>query len=270
MNRQKLVEEIKSKRSVLCVGLDSDINKIPKQLLTEKYPLFSFNKEIIDATAEYAVSYKLNTAFYESLGPIGWEQMQMTAEYISSNHFTIADAKRGDIGNTGDQYAKAFFETMNFDAVTLSPYMGKDSIDPFLADKDKWAIILAHTSNKGAFDFQTIESKNSKLLYEEVVEKSMAWGENIMFVLGATKTEAFKKLRELSPNNFFLVPGVGAQGGDLKTVLLHAHNKDGGLLVNSSRGIIFASSGSDFAEQAGMKAFQLREEMRTELDNLGV
>lgn len=271
MNRNELVKLIHERKSVLCVGLDTDSKRLPEVLKKEKYPLFKFNKEIIDASAEYTVAYKINTAFYEALGASGWEQMQMTAEYISDRHFKIADAKRGDIGNTADMYAEAFFKQMNFDSITLSPYMGKDSIEPFLKHEGKWAIVLAHTSNPGAFDFQTIITESGEALYVELVKKVSSWGDRIMFVVGATKPEAFRKIREICPSSFLLVPGVGAQGGDLETVMREGLvSSDAGLLINSSRGIIYASSDKDFAEKAGINAFQLQSKMSEFLHNFGV
>ena len=270
MTREQLVSLIRERSSLLCVGLDTDINKIPAHLRSAKNPLFEFNKAIIDATAQYTVAFKINTAFYEAHGASGWEQMQLTADYIGNSHFKIADAKRGDIGNTADMYARAFFSEMDFDSVTLSPYMGRDSIQPFLEYEDKWAIVLGHTSNQGALDFQTIRTESGELLYEKMIMKMKDWSDRIMFVVGATKSEAFKSLRAICPQHFFLVPGVGAQGGDMESVIRDGHNSDAGLLINSSRGIIYASSESDFAEKAGMKAFQIQEEMRALLDKFGV
>jgi len=267
MTRQELVEQIRKKKSFLCIGLDSDITKIPEHLLTEEDPAFSFNKQIIDATHDLAVAYKPNTAFYESRGIEGWKSLQKTIDYLNNLEnpvFTIADAKRGDIGNTSSQYAKAFFEQLNFDSVTVAPYMGKDSVSPFLQFHGKWAIVLALTSNQGAFDFQFIQNeKNQEKLYETVLETTKAWGteENMMFVVGATKAEMLLEVRKHIPNHFLLVPGVGAQGGSLEEVAKYGMNKDIGLLVNSSRGIIFASSGKDFAEKAREEAFKLQKQM---------
>jgi orotidine-5'-phosphate decarboxylase len=274
MTRSDLVGEIKKKGSYLCVGLDTDINKIPKHLLKLDDPVFAFNKEIIDHTQDYAVSYKLNLAFYESLGSNGWESLVKTINYIPENTFTIADAKRGDIGNTADMYAKAFFEKMNFDAVTLSPYMGRDSILPFLKYEDKWAIILGLTSNEGAKDFQMQRLSNKgeeKFLFESIIEESSKWGNegNIMYVVGATREEQFKAVRRIVPNHFLLVPGVGAQGGSLEDVSKNGLNSDAGLLINSSRGIIYKSDGPDFGEKAGKASKELQllmKELLTSVD----
>lgn len=267
MTKQELVEQIHKKKSFLCIGLDSDITKIPEHLLTEEDPVFSFNKQIIDATHDLAVAYKPNTAFYESRGVEGWKSLQKTIDYLNNLKnpvFTIADAKRGDIGNTSSQYAKAFFEQLNFDSVTVAPYMGKDSVSPFLQFDGKWAIVLALTSNQGAFDFQFIQNEeNQEKLYETVLKKTKTWGseENMMFVVGATKAEMLSEVRKHIPNHFLLVPGVGAQGGSLEEVAKYGMNKDIGLLVNSSRGIIFASSGKDFAEKAREEALKLQVQM---------
>lgn len=267
MTKQELVEQIRKKKSFLCIGLDSDITKIPEHLLNEEDPVFSFNKQIIDATHDLAVAYKPNTAFYESRGVEGWKSLQKTIDYLNNLEnpvFTIADAKRGDIGNTSTQYAKAFFEQLNFDSVTVAPYMGKDSVSPFLQFDGKWAIVLALTSNQGAFDFQFIQNEeNQKKLYETVLETSKTWGseENMMFVVGATKAEMLSQVRKYIPNHFLLVPGVGAQGGSLEEVAKYGMNKDIGLLVNSSRGIIFASNGKDFAEKAREEALKLQKQM---------
>ena len=287
MTRQQLVEQIKNKRSYLCIGLDTDIAKIPKHLLTEPDPVFSFNKAVIDATKEVCVSYKINTAFYEALGVAGWQSLEKTVNYIPATHFKIADAKRGDIGNTADQYAKAFFKTLPFDAVTVAPYMGEDSIKPFLQYEGKWAIVLGLTSNKGAADFQLEAlvangqsltdgnktfSKNAahvELLFEKVLRKVSDWGDpgNLMFVIGATRADQFEAIRKLLPHHFFLVPGVGAQGGSLKDISEKAMIKDGpvvgscGILVNVSRAIIFASENEDFAQKARLAAEQYQLEM---------
>jgi orotidine-5'-phosphate decarboxylase len=284
MNYNQLIEFIKTQSSYLCVGLDSDISKIPAHLQNEKYPLFEFNRQIIDATNEFCVAYKPNTAFYESLGTFGWENLQMTIEYLNEyfpNHFTIADAKRGDIGNTSAMYAKAFFETMNFDSVTVAPYMGSDSVQPFLNYKNKWVILLALTSNSGSEDFEELfihrksggfnsESVSHKKLYEIVLEKSLTWAseQQMMYVTGATKATELKNIREIIPNHFLLVPGVGAQGGSLEEVSLHGMNKNCGLLVNSSRSIIYASNSTDFASKAGLEAKKVQEEMKIYLDRL--
>ena len=264
MNKQQIVEQIKKKESYLCVGLDPDMEKIPKHLLTAEDPVFEFNKQIIDATHPYCVAYKPNLAFYEALGTKGWESLQKTLDYIPNDIFTIADAKRGDIGNTSALYAKAFFEQMNFDSLTVAPYMGEDSVKPFLKFKDKWVILLAHTSNPGSADFQLIESKvTERKLYEEVILKSQEWGspEKLMYVVGATQAEKFKFIRDLAPDYFFLVPGVGAQGGDLQMVSEHGLTSEGGLLVNSSRAIIYASAEKNFGVAAGKEAMSVQKEM---------
>lgn len=266
MKKHEIVEQIKAKSSFLCVGLDSELGKIPAHLLSDPDPLFSFNKAIIEATAPYCVSYKLNLAFYEQYGVKGWQSMEKTLEIIPKNCFVIADAKRGDIGNTGTMYAKAFFETYSYDAITVSPYMGEDSVKPFLAYDAKFSIVLGLTSNAGSNDFQVLQT-NEGPLYETVLKKVSSWGtpDNLMFVIGATKAEKFAEIRALLPNHFLLVPGVGAQGGDLKGVAMHGMNSECGLLVNSSRGIIYASSGTDFAEAAKSEAIKLRDEMKTYL-----
>lgn len=268
MNRKALFEQIKQKKSFLCVGLDTDPAKIPAHLLKEADPIYEFNKQIIDATQEYTVAYKPNIAFYEALGTKGWESLQKTLEYIPKSIFTIADAKRGDIGNTSSLYAKAFFETMDFDSITVAPYMGIDSVKPFLEFKDKWVILLALTSNEGSMDFQLTRSAEGKPLFQEVLEKSSKWGtpENMMYVVGATRGEKIAEVRKIVPEHFFLVPGVGAQGGSLKDVAKYGMNSECGLLVNSSRGIIYASNGEDFAEAAGKEAKKLQEEMAVLLD----
>lgn len=262
MTRQQLVEQIKNKQSYLCVGLDTDIAKIPKHLLSETDPVFAFNKAIIDATKDLCVSYKINTAFYEALGVKGWEAMEKTVRYIGDEHFKIADAKRGDIGNTSDQYAKAFFETLPFDAITVAPYMGEDSVKPFLQHAGKWAIVLGLTSNKGAADFELQQSGDS-LLYEKVLTTVSQWGtaDNLMFVVGATQADSFVNIRKLTPHHFYLVPGVGAQGGSLKEISEKAMNSDCGILVNASRAIIYASHHEDFAEKAREVAKEYQQEM---------
>lgn len=267
MTRHQLVEQIRKKQSYLCVGLDTDISKIPKHLLSEPDPIFAFNKAIIDATKDLCVGYKINTAFYEALGVKGWEALEKTVHYIGDEHFKIADAKRGDIGNTSDQYAKAFFETMPFDAVTVAPYMGEDSVKPFLQYKGKWAIVLGLTSNKGAKDFELLHS-GGEFLYEKVLETVSLWGteENLMFVVGATQPNEFKNIRKLSPHHFYLVPGVGAQGGSLKDISKEAMTKDCGILVNVSRAVIYASDGEDFAEEARKIAGEYQAEMQTYLN----
>lgn len=267
MNYKELVSNINKKKSFLCVGLDSDINKLPKHLLSLEDPIFEFNKQIIDATAQYAVSYKPNTAFYESLGSKGWATLEKTAKYIKDNYpdiFLIADCKRGDIGNTCKMYAKCFFEQMNFDAVTLSPYMGYDSISPFLEYKDKWVIILALTSNKSAIDLQFIQEKESnEYLFEKTLKYGQSWGtlDQVMFVCGATQAYKLQQIRGIAPKSFLLVPGVGAQGGSLEDVAHYGMSPDCGLLVNSSRGIIYASDGEDFAQKAGEQAQILQKQM---------
>ena len=267
MNRQALIAQIEKKKSVLCVGLDTDLNKIPEHLLSEPDPIFAFNKAIIDATADFAVAYKPNIAFYESMGVKGWESLGKTIDYLNESYpevFTIADAKRGDIGNTSKMYAEAFFSAMAFDSVTVAPYMGVDSVSPFLAFEDKWVILLALTSNQGAFDFQLTENTDGEALFETVVKKAQEWAtpEQLMFVLGATKTEFLERVRKAAPDSFFLVPGVGAQGGSLEDVLTKATNKDYGVLVNSTRGIIYQSKDRDFAEAARGAALELQQEMQ--------
>ena len=267
MNQQQLFEQIQKKRSFLCVGLDTDILKIPKHLKETSDPIFSFNKEIIDATADFSVAYKPNLAFYESLGSQGWESLEKTVHYVREKHpdiFLIADAKRGDIGNTSNLYARAFFDKLDFDAVTVAPYMGEDSVKPFMTYLDKWVILLALTSNKGAFDFQFLKDEQSgDQLFESVLKTSQNWGttENMMYVVGATKAEKLKEIREIVPEHFLLVPGVGAQGGSLQEVAKNGMNNKCGLLVNSSRGIIYASAETDFAEKAGKAAEEVQQEM---------
>ena len=272
MNRQELISQIKQKQSFLCVGLDTDIKKIPTHLLELEDPIFEFNKQIIDATKDLCVAYKPNIAFYESMGPKGWVSLQRTLDYIPNNIFTIADAKRGDIGNTSNMYARTFFKNMNFNSVTVAPYMGEDSITPFLEFEDKWVVILALTSNKGGLDFQKIESKDGKKLFQQVLETSKSWGtdENMMYVVGATRAEEFSEIRKIIPNHFLLVPGVGAQGGNIQDVAKYGMNKDCGLLVNSSRGIIYAGSDADFAEKAKVEAKKLQQEMAVILSETGI
>jgi orotidine-5'-phosphate decarboxylase len=276
MNQQQLFEQIQKKRSFLCVGLDTDIQKIPQHLMETSDPVFSFNKEIIDATAEFTVAYKPNLAFYESLGSKGIISLEKTVSYVKSkypNIFIIADAKRGDIGNTSNLYARAFFEKQAYDAVTVAPYMGEDSVKPFMTYKNKWVILLALTSNKGAFDFQFIEDKESgDKLFETVLKKSQEWGteENMMYVVGATKAEKLKEIREIVPNHFLLVPGVGAQGGSLQEVAKNGLNSKCGLLVNSSRGIIYASQDVDYAEKARQAAQEVQQEMEVLLKEGGL
>ena len=263
MNRQELISQIKKKQSFLCIGLDTDVTKIPPHLLQFEDPVFEFNKQIIDATKDLCVAYKPNIAFYESMGVKGWESLRKTLNYIPNNIFTIADAKRGDIGNTSNMYAKTFFENMAFDSVTVSPYMGEDSVKPFLHFKNKWVIVLALTSNKGSLDFQQLMDKNGKQLFEQVLRKSQTWGtdENMIYVVGATRTEQLSKIRAIIPNHFLLVPGVGVQGGSIHQVVKYGMNSDCGLLVNSSRGIIYAGNGSNFAEKARIEAQKLQQEM---------
>ena len=265
MTRTELLNQIKKKRSYLCVGLDTDFAKIPKHLLSEPDPVFAFNKQIIDATHEYCVAYKPNLAFYETQGAKGWESLEKTMAYIPKGIFTIADAKRGDIGNTASMYAKSFFEHMNFDALTVAPYMGEDSVKPFLEFKNKWVILLVHTSNPGSADFQLLETKESgRKVYEEVILKSQKWGtpDNLMYVVGATRADKIAEIRKLAPDHFFLVPGIGAQGGDLQQVSRLGMNKECGLLVNSSRAIIYASDRVDFAQAAAKEASKVCEEMK--------
>ena len=279
MTRQQLFQQILQKRSYLCVGLDSDINRIPKHLLKYDDPVFEFNKQIIDATKDYCVAYKPNTAFYESRGAAGWRSLEKTIEYIPDTHFTIADAKRGDIGNTSTQYAKAFFENMDFDSITVAPYMGIDSVAPFLEFENKWVILLALTSNKGSQDFQykdlddePASSADRFPLFEKVMRVAQKWGsdENLMFVVGATHPEMFQRIRDIAPDHFLLVPGVGAQGGDLQKISEFGMNAQVGLLVNSSRSIIFAGDGEDFAAVAGEVAKTYQVEMAGILEALKV
>jgi len=272
MNRAELVQQILQKKSFLCVGLDTDPEKIPVHLRELEDPIFEFNKAIIDATKEYCVAYKPNLAFYESQGVAGWSSLQKTKDYIPKTHFTIADAKRGDIGNTSRMYAKAMFENMNFDSITVAPYMGIDSVQPFLEFEEKWVILLALTSNKGSQDFQMASQDGGMPLYEKVLRKSQEWGtdENLMYVVGATHPDYFKLIRKAAPSHFLLVPGIGAQGGDLQGVCENGLNEDVGLLVNSSRGIIYASQGEDFAEVAASKAKELADQMSTALSKKGL
>lgn len=272
MTTENLISEIKRKKSFLCVGLDVDLDKIPEFLLKEEDPIFSFNKAIIDATHQYTVAYKPNTAFYEAYGLKGWQSLEKTINYLNENYpeiFTIADAKRGDIGNTSSRYAKAFFEDLGFDAVTVAPYMGKDSVEPFLAFKDKHTILLALTSNEGAFDFQTKKFGNEEL-YKQVLKTSKYWkdSESLMYVVGATKAEYFEEIRKIVPHSFLLVPGIGVQGGSLQEVCKYGLTKNIGLLINSSRGIIYASNGTDFAKAAAAEAQIIQEEMNTIIDEI--
>lgn len=271
MNRKELFEQIKKKQSFLCVGLDVDLKKVPEHLLKEEDPIFAFNKAIIDATAPYCVAYKPNLAFYEAFGVKGLMAFEKTVKYLKENYpeqFIIADAKRGDIGNTSKMYARTFFGEYDVDALTVAPYMGEDSVTPFLDGYDnKWVILLALTSNKGSFDFQLTEDKDGERLFEKVIRKSQEWGndENMMYVVGATRGEMFTDIRKAAPNAFLLVPGVGAQGGSLQDVCKYGIIKDCGLLVNSSRGIIYADNTEDFAKVAGQKAKELQTEMALEL-----
>ena len=274
MTKRELVAQIKQKRSFLCIGLDVDLEKIPQHLLQEEDPIFAFNKAIIDATHQLAVAYKPNTAFYEAYGLKGWKSLERTINYLNEKYpeiFTIADAKRGDIGNTSGRYAKAFFEDLAFDSITVAPYMGKDSVEPFLAYEDKHTILLALTSNEGAYDFQTTRSDGEEL-FRKVIKVSRDWenGQNLMYVVGATKTQQIAEIRELAPNNFFLVPGVGAQGGNLQEVCKYGMNAEVGLLINSSRNIIYAASDGDFAIAAARAAEGLQLEMKEILADLGI
>lgn len=263
MTRADLFQQIQQKKSCLCVGLDTDINRLPKHLLKHKDPVFEFNKGIIDATKDLCVAYKPNIAFYEAMGAKGWESLAKTLDYIPDTHFTIADAKRGDIGNTSSLYARAFFDTLNFDAVTVAPYMGEDSVKPFLEFEDKWVILLALTSNKGSQDFQFTKQENNQPLYEKVMRTAMTWGnaDQLMFVVGATHPEKFEEIRAIAPDNFLLVPGVGAQGGDLQGVIKYGSNDMGGLLINSSRGIIYAGDGIGYAGKAQLAALRMQLQM---------
>jgi orotidine-5'-phosphate decarboxylase len=262
MTRSELVSQIFLRRSYLCVGLDTDLSKIPKHLQSHSDPVFEFNRQIIDATLPYCVAYKINTAFYEARGAKGWDSMERTVKHIPSSHFTIADAKRGDIGNTSSQYAKAFFETLDFNAITVAPYMGADSVRPFLEYENKWTIVLGLTSNPGAADFEMLKV-GERPLYEEVIRKVSAWGsaDNLMFVVGATRAEEFSHIRQIAPEHFYLVPGIGAQGGDLGEISRRCLTKDCGLLVNASRAIIYASEKDDFALEAAAIAAQYQHEM---------
>ena len=275
MNRQQLIEQIKTKKSFLCVGLDTDLKKVPQHILNEEDPIFSFNKAIIDATAPYCVSYKPNLAFYEAFGVKGLMSFEKTVKYLKENyphHFIIADAKRGDIGNTSAMYARTFFEEYDIDSLTVAPYMGEDSVTPFLGYEGHWVILLALTSNKGSLDFQMTTDEQGERLFEKVLKKSQQWGtkDNMMYVVGATQGRMFEDIRKLAPEHFLLVPGVGAQGGSLEEVCRYGMTSDCGLLVNSSRGIIYASTGCDFAEVAGQKAKELQEQMAVQLQSAGV
>jgi orotidine-5'-phosphate decarboxylase len=262
MTRQELTKQIRTKKTYLCIGLDTDPTKIPKHLLSHPDPVFEFNRQIIDATKEHCVSYKINTAFYEAGGVKGWESMERTVNHIPDTHFRIADAKRGDIGNTSSQYAKAFFETLSFDAITVAPYMGEDSVKPFLEYKDKWTILLGLTSNPGAKDFE-LQRVGDGYLYEKVLRTAADWGtpDNLMFVIGATRADWFEGIRRITPGHFYLVPGVGTQGGSLEAISAKGMNADVGLLVNVSRAVIYASGGEDFAARAAMSAASYQQEM---------
>lgn len=275
MNRQELIKQIREKRTFLCVGLDTDLKKIPQHLLEEEDAIFAFNKAIIDATAPYCVSYKPNLAFYEAFGLKGITSFEKTIHYLKEkypHHFIIADAKRGDIGNTSAMYARTFFEQYDIDSLTVAPYMGEDSVTPFLNYEGHWVILLALTSNKGSHDFQLTADTNGERLFEKVLKTSQQWGskENMMYVVGATQGQMFEDIRKIVPDHFLLVPGIGAQGGSLQEVCYYGMNSDCGLLVNSSRGIIYASNGKDFAEVAGHKARELKEQMDEELRKAGL
>lgn len=273
MNRQELIEQIETKKSFLCVGLDTDLKKVPQHLLNDNDAIFTFNKNIIDATAKYCVAYKPNLAFYEAFGVKGMIAFEKTVNYLNKyypNHFVIADAKRGDIGNTSKMYARTFFEEYDVDALTVAPYMGEDSVTPFLGYEGKWVILLALTSNKGSHDFQLTTDPDGERLFEKVIRTSQQWGkeDNMMYVVGATQGKMFEDIRKVAPDSFLLVPGVGAQGGSLEEVCRYGMTKDCGLLVNSSRGIIYASDGEDYAEVAGQKAKELQEQMAAELEKI--
>lgn len=266
MTRQQLLNQIKKKKSMLCVGLDTDLEKIPQHLLKTDDPVFEFNKAIIDATHEFAVAYKPNIAFYEAMGIEGWKSLKKTIDYLNSEYpdlFTIADAKRGDIGNTSTRYARAFFENLDFDSITVAPYMGVDSVQPFLEFKNKWVILLALTSNPGSSDFQNIKSESSEMLFESVLRKSAEWGapDNLMYVVGATRADRLKEVRAIAKDHFLLIPGVGAQGGSMEEVIKNGMGEEPNLLINSSRGIIYASSGENFADAAANKAAEMQKAM---------
>jgi len=263
MNKKELIDQIRIKKSFLCIGLDTDISKIPKFLLEFEDPIFEFNKRIIDSTKDICVAYKPNIAFYEAMGVKGWESLKKTVDYIPKDIFTIADAKRGDIGNTSKKYAQTFFSTYNFDSITVAPYMGIDSLIPFLNFKNKWTIVLGLTSNEGSSSFQNLALKNGNKLYQEVIKISSEWGNsnNMMYVVGATKSEDFKKIRKILPEHFLLIPGIGAQGGDLKEVISNGINKDVGILINSSRAIIYAGDQEDFDVISRKEALKIQKEM---------
>lgn len=275
MTRKELIASIQRKRSFLCVGLDTDLKKVPAHLLQEEDPVFAFNKAIIDATAPYCVAYKPNLAFYESMGVKGWIAFEKTVAYLRENYpeqFIIADAKRGDIGNTSAMYARTFFEEMDLDAVTVAPYMGEDSVTPFLGYEGKWVILLALTSNKGSHDFQLTEDAQGEKLFEKVLRKSQEWAGNdqMMYVVGATQGKAFEDIRRIAPNHFLLVPGIGAQGGSLEEVCKYGMTSECGLIVNSSRAIIYADATERFAQVAGEKAREVQAQMAQELDRYGI
>tara|TARA_B100000902_G_scaffold400059_1_gene475367 strand:+ start:24138 stop:24956 length:819 start_codon:yes stop_codon:yes gene_type:complete len=272
MDRENLIKQIKLKRSFLCIGLDTDINKIPSHLLEFEDPIFEFNKRIIDETKDLCVAYKPNIAFYESLGVNGWKSLNKTLNYIPKEIFTIADAKRGDIGNTSKMYAKTFLENMDFDSLTVNPFMGADSVKPFLSIKDKWAIILALTSNEGSSDFQRIKSDRDKFIFEHILEITKNWGtdNNIMYVVGATRSDFFIKIRRIIPSHFLLVPGIGHQGGELEDFAKYGMNDECGLLVNSSRGIIYAGEGKDFHKKSRESALQIQRKMDVLLSKRGI
>lgn len=271
MTKAEIVAAIKEKETFLCIGLDPELDKIPSHLLKEKDPILAFNKQLIEATHDLCVAYKPNSAFYECLGLSAWETLQRTKNHIPAGIFTIIDAKRGDIGNTAKMYAQAFLENMGFDAITIAPYMGKDSITPFLENEQKWGIILGLTSNEGSMDFQKVEDREGKKLFEHVISKSAKWGtaNNLMYVVGATRSEDIASIRKLIPDHFMLVPGVGAQGGSLDEVCIFGLNKEIGLLINSSRAIIYASKDHDFAQAARREALKMKEAMKPYLDRLG-
>jgi orotidine-5'-phosphate decarboxylase len=266
MNTSELFQQIQDKKSFLCIGLDTDINKIPKFLLEFEDPVFEFNKRIIESTKDLCVAYKPNIAFYESQGVKGWESLRKTLEIIPKNIFTIADAKRGDIGNTSEMYAKAFFDEMNFNSVTVAPYMGSDSVKPFLTAKNKWVILLALTSNSGGLDFQLFEDEKGQKLYQKVLRESKKWGDNLMYVVGATRAELLQDVRSIVPNHFLLIPGFGAQGGSLEEVCKYGLNDQCGLLINSSRGIIYSGNDENFAQAAREKALEIQLQMKKILD----
>lgn len=276
MTKQELISTIKRKKSFLCVGLDTDLEKIPEHLLDEEDPIFAFNQAIIEATSDLCVAYKPNIAFYECYGATGWESLRKTVTVFPEDCFSIADAKRGDIGNTSKRYAQAFFNPeisgLDFDSITIAPYMGEDSVTPFLDFPGKWAIVLALTSNQGSADFQNFEQADGKQLFQEVIDKANSWGssENLMYVVGATRGEAFQQIRNHAPEHFLLVPGVGAQGGSLIEVCRYGMNDQCGLLVNSTRGVIYASKGKDFADRAREEALRLQKEMEKQLEQKGI